>query len=229
MKKINDYTVHHIFVNNQMIMYKLYIRSTKNSYIRLTRDHQVEVIASKYMSADQISIFVKTNIAKIHDWLKNYQSKTLISPELKYISIFSKRYEIKEILATKNNYEVIGNQIYLKLVRPQDKLSVIKKIYTDLTTPQIIKRFAYWKKIIGVTSILKFRWMETKWGVCNSGTHAITLALQLGSNDWKLVDYVIVHELVHIIHPNHSLKFWQHVSKYQPEWKILRDKLNLRD
>jgi predicted metal-dependent hydrolase len=108
-------------------------------------------------------------------------------------------------------------------------MTLIKKIYIDLTTPEIIKRFEYWRKIIDVSASLKFRWMESKWGVCNSGTHVISLALQLGSHDWKLIDYVIVHELVHIIQPNHSPKFWEYVSKYQPEWKTLRKQLNLRD
>jgi predicted metal-dependent hydrolase len=143
MKKNNDYTVHHTFVNNQMIMYKLYIRSTKNSYIRLTRDHQIEVIASKYMHSSQITAFVQANIGKLHDWSVKFQSKTLISPELKYISIFNKRYEIKEIVAKRNGYEIIGKQIYLKLINGKDKMTLIKKIYIDLTTPEIIKRFEY--------------------------------------------------------------------------------------
>jgi predicted metal-dependent hydrolase len=99
---------------------------------------------------------------------------------------------------------------------------------TELTIPYIKTRFAYWEKILHVQATLNFQWMTTKWGVCNCGTKRIVLALQLGTNDKEAIDYVIVHELAHLYHPNHSVHFWDFVSLYIKNWQELRDKINLK-
>jgi predicted metal-dependent hydrolase len=75
---------------------------------------------------------------------------------------------------------------------------------------------------------LLFKWMKSKWGVCDVTHKQITLSLQLASHGKDVIDYVIVHELAHLAHPNHSLHFWDHVSQYIPNWKQLRNTINLR-
>ena len=72
---------------------------------------------------------------------------------------------------------------------------------------------------------LKIRKMTSRWGVCNTKTHNITLNLELMHYDVDCLDYVIVHELSHLIEANHSQLFWQVVSKYYPNYKSIRKKL----
>ena len=72
---------------------------------------------------------------------------------------------------------------------------------------------------------LRVRKMKTRWGVCNIKNHNVTLNFDLIKYDIECLDYVIIHELSHFIHPNHSKDFWNLVSKYKKNYKELRKKL----
>jgi predicted metal-dependent hydrolase len=74
---------------------------------------------------------------------------------------------------------------------------------------------------------LRIRKMTSRWGVCNRRSKTITLNLELIKWDYIYIDYVIIHELSHFVHFNHSSSFWDTVSKYCPSYKILRK--NLRE
>ena len=67
--------------------------------------------------------------------------------------------------------------------------------------------------------------MKTRWGVCNRSNNTITLNSELLKKEITLLDYVIVHEMCHFKHPNHSKDFWNEVSKYYPYYKLARKKL----
>lgn len=66
---------------------------------------------------------------------------------------------------------------------------------------------------------LTIRKMKTRWGVCNTRTKRITLNLNLIRYDINVIDYVIIHELSHLIEANHSSKFWDIVKSNMPEYK----------
>ena len=68
----------------------------------------------------------------------------------------------------------------------------------------------------------KYYDMTSKWGVCNVTDNVITLNLELIKFDIRYLDYVIYHELSHLIHPNHSSSFWKLVSCYVPDYKKIR-------
>ena len=72
---------------------------------------------------------------------------------------------------------------------------------------------------------LKIRKMTTRWGVCNTKTKTITLNLELIKRDTKYLDYVIVHELSHLIHANHSSDFWDLVEENMPDYKKYRKEM----
>ena len=73
--------------------------------------------------------------------------------------------------------------------------------------------------------ILKIRTMKTRWGVCNRKIKSVTLNFNLVKYDYDCLDYVIVHELSHFVHFDHSKEFWNTVSKYYPNYKIIQKKL----
>ena len=73
--------------------------------------------------------------------------------------------------------------------------------------------------------ILKIRDMKTRWGVYNRLKHTITLNSRLIEFDIEKIDYVIIHELSHIIHFNHSKSFWNLVSKYCNNYKEIRKEM----
>ena len=72
---------------------------------------------------------------------------------------------------------------------------------------------------------LRIRSMKTRWGVCNRRDNSVTLNLELIKKDPEYLNYVIVHELSHFVHFDHSKEFWTTVEKYYPEYKKYRDML----
>ena len=66
---------------------------------------------------------------------------------------------------------------------------------------------------------LKIRKMTSRWGVCNTRLKTITLNLELIKRDTKYLDYVIIHELSHLVHPDHSAGFWRLVGENCPDYK----------
>ena len=67
--------------------------------------------------------------------------------------------------------------------------------------------------------------MTSRWGVCNTKTKVVTLNLELIKRDTKYLDYVIVHELSHLIHANHSAYFWALVEENMPEYRVYRKEM----
>ncbi|MBR5968883.1 MAG: M48 family metallopeptidase [Lachnospiraceae bacterium] len=67
--------------------------------------------------------------------------------------------------------------------------------------------------------------MKSRWGSCNTGTGKITFHLQLISMPPECLDYVIVHELSHLVYPNHSPAFWAHVAAFLPAYKEIRKRM----
>ena len=67
--------------------------------------------------------------------------------------------------------------------------------------------------------------MKSRWGSCNTGTGKITFHLQLISMPPECLDYVIVHELSHLVYPNHSPAFWALVAAYFPSYKEIRKRM----
>jgi len=65
---------------------------------------------------------------------------------------------------------------------------------------------------------LRVKRLKTRWGSCSSLKN-INLNIQLIHHPLSLIDYVIVHELAHLVHMNHSKRFWKLVAQYYPEYK----------
>jgi predicted metal-dependent hydrolase len=92
------------------------------------------------------------------------------------------------------------------------------------TVPPLVE---YWAERMGLPMpTLAFRRMTSRWGSCNTQTKRITFNLELGRRDPELLEYVVVHELAHLIERGHNARFYAVMDEYLPEWRILRRVLN---
>lgn len=90
--------------------------------------------------------------------------------------------------------------------------------------PAIITK---WEGIIGVQiAEWGIKQMKTKWGTCNIGARRIWLNLELVKKPIHCIEYVIVHELVHLLERHHNDRFMGFMDKFLPNWRFLRDELN---
>ena len=72
------------------------------------------------------------------------------------------------------------------------------------------------------------RYMRSRWGSCKPATKSITVNIVLASLPIECTHYLLVHELSHLVHPNHTPQFWQHVERYFPDYRRVRAFLRTR-
>ena len=184
-------------------------KNNRNTYIRV-KNGKIIVTTNYLVSRKSIEKLINDNIDSITKMI-NTDNKKMDKRDNFYY--FGKCYDI---IYGFSDVSFEGNKIYVLDKNMLDKYikKEIVKIYSD--------RLNYWYSVfeerIPVPN-LKIRKMTSRWGVCNIRNHNVTLNLELSKYDISCLDYVIVHELSHFIHHNHSHEFWALVEKYYPQYK----------
>ena len=186
-------------------------KNNKNTYLRV-KNNTITITTNYFTSTNKIEKIKQEN----KKFINNALEKSISKKEDNSFKLFGKKYDIVYVLP----YTEIGsNKIYSKNEKTFDKF-LSKHIYSIYE-----ERLNYWYSVfeekIPVPN-LKIRKMTSRWGVCNIKNKNVTLNLELSKYDIVALDYVIVHELSHFIHPNHSKEFWQLVAKYYPNYKEVR-------
>lgn len=70
---------------------------------------------------------------------------------------------------------------------------------------------------------IKFRKMKNTWGSCRASSGILTFNKRLNEKPDEFIEYVVIHEFSHFVHPNHSKDFWSLMTKLMPDWKERRD------
>ncbi|WP_286238255.1 M48 family metallopeptidase [Neptuniibacter halophilus] len=104
----------------------------------------------------------------------------------------------------------------------------LKSWYRDQARTQLQQRVEYWQQVMGLRpKSLTVKSFRRRWGSCSAGGD-IQLNWRLIFASQALQDYVVIHELAHLVHLNHSPDFWQLVGEYCTEWKTKRKELQNR-
>ncbi len=192
-------------------------KNNKNLYIRV-KEGNICVTCNYLTTKSKIKNILDLNqksLRKMIDSVKNKEEKE------KGFFYLGKCYDIifkddiKDVM-------VCDSVIYSK------NLKALNKWYKDEVIRIFDERYVYifnkFKENI-TSPILKIRNMKTRWGVYNRKNHTITLNSKLIEFDVSKIDYVIIHELCHIMHFNHSKEFWELVFKYCPNYKQIRKEM----
>ena len=87
--------------------------------------------------------------------------------------------------------------------------------------------FLKWEKKIEVQAEeWNVRSMKTKWGTCNTSSKKILLNLELAKKPAKCIEYIVAHELIHLLERNHNDRFVAYMDRFMPQWKQYREELN---
>ena len=184
-------------------------KNNKNTYIRV-KNGKIIVTTNYFTSKNRIMKLINDNIDSINKMIDRDNKKIEKQDNFYYFGkIYDVIYGFSDLL-------IENNKIYVK-----DEKTLHKYINTN-----VIKIFSdrldYWYNIFEEDipkPNLKIRKMTSRWGVCNIRNNNVTLNYMLFKYDISCLDYVIVHELSHFIHHNHSREFWNLVSKYYPKYK----------
>lgn len=129
-----------------------------------------------------------------------------------------------------NRINLEGNKLLLftkESTSKDNRAKAFKDWYRKQLKLQVPELITKWEKVIGVKSNdWGVRQMKTKWGSCNIEAKKILLNLELAKKPSICLEYIIVHELVHLLERNHTDKFISHMDEFMPKWRLHRDELN---
>lgn len=191
--------------------------STKNTYIRVKEDLKIYVTTNYFTSDKYIKNLINDNLDNIYRMLNKMAKK---EEKKEYFYYLGKKYDIVYLNTSKltlGENKVFVNQGF-------DFNKWYKKeasVFFQEELKRVYQRFKY--KIPYPSLVI--RSMKTRWGVCNVKEKKITLNLELIRKKPIYLEYVIIHELSHLLYPNHSKDFWKCVEDNMKEYKQIRKEL----
>ena len=193
--------------------YKVLIvkKNNKNTYIKIKDDLTIYV-TTNYLTTKRE---VKTILDNEKEFLRNALSKTRKKMEKEQLFYYlGEKYDI--ILVPFENTEVSNGKIFVKDEKTLEKW--LKKETKRIFTERLEYNYNLFDEDIPFPK-LKIRNMKTRWGVCNKRDHSVTLNSKLIKYSLHEIDYVIIHELSHFVHFDHSKEFWETLRMHMPDYK----------
>lgn len=197
---------------------------------------RVRIATPLKINDESVRLFAISKLA----WIKKHQAhfiaknrqteKEFISGESHYFQ--GKSYILNIIEHNKSPKILIRNNQYLELyikkgTSKQQREKVIKEWYRQALKNDIPALITKWQFIIGVSvADWGVKSMRTKWGTCNIQAKRIWLNLELAKKPQHCLEYVIVHEMVHLLERNHNKRFKAYMEKFMPQWRLYKDELN---
>jgi predicted metal-dependent hydrolase len=213
------------------ITYQLERKRVKNINLRIRHDCSVYVSANKKVPFDIIKCFLIKKSAYILTAIDKYSDRikfACVAPS--YITGESFRYLGKELRlkVTEEDNKVYSDGIYLHLGAAnandiEKKSKLINQWYwrqcQEIFNTIIEELHLVFHKYSVHKPTLIIKEMTTRWGSCQTKRNTITLNKRLIEAPHDCIEYVIMHEFIHFLHPNHSKKFYELLSTLMPDWK----------
>lgn len=199
----------YIEIDNKKIEIDIIKKNNKNTYIRV-KDGKIIVTTSYFSSNKSIIKLINDNIDSIRVMIDKDNKKRNKEDKFYYFGV------VYDVIYGFPDIEIVDGKIYAKNKQELDKY--INNEVVRIFSERLGYYYQMFEEEIPVPN-LKIRKMTSRWGVCNIKNHNVTLNYYLFRYDIKCLDYVVVHELSHFIHPNHSRDFWNLVFKYCPNYK----------
>lgn len=196
---------------------------------------RVRISAPRRMSLDTIRVFA---ISKL-DWIKQQQAKLREQEretpreyvERESHSVWGKRYLLTVDECDGPPSIELKHRRMLLRVRPgtdqEKKAALVEEWYREQLKKAVPPLLAKWEPLLGVKAE---RWfvqrMKTRWGSCNHEARTIRLNTELAKKPAECLEYIVVHELVHLLEPTHNARFIALMDRFMPNWPFHRDALN---
>ncbi len=193
-------------------------KNNRNTYIRIKEDLTISVTTNYLTSKSYIKNLLDENYVALEKMLNKRLKEIKRSENFFYLG---QKYDII-IVPTLDKIEFDNSHIYVK---DRDTLNrwykaEIKRIIEE----RFIANLNEFKEVNFLPK-LKIRKMKTRWGVCNKRDDSVTINSRLIEYSLDKLDYVIIHELSHFVHFDHSKDFWNLVASYCQDYKKIRKEL----
>jgi predicted metal-dependent hydrolase len=229
---INSETLHIANIEIEVIR-----KDIKNMHLAVyPPDGRIRLAVPNTIDDEVFRLFAISKLAWIKKHVKNFQSQNRETPR-EYISgeshyYLGKRYLLEVIEHQgKNTVDISASNKLLLKVRPgttkASKEKLLKEWYRTQMKEQVPPLLQKWERIIGVqANDWGIKQMKTKWGACNIEAKRIWLNLELAKKPPICLEYILVHELVHLHERHHNERFIGLMNQFMPKWRLHREELN---
>ncbi len=228
---------HILEFGSRQIPYRLHRVERKRLRVVVSPELTVDVFAPKSINANQIHLALQKRapwIARTLDKLESYHP--LPAPK-RYISgetlvYLGRQYRLKVVKSPKQPAKLLGRFLWVWVENKNDIQGVKKaadqwyrKRARDILARYLEKSYIVASRHGVPEPLLVIRKMRKRWGSCSSNGR-ITLNINLVQVPVHCIEYVIMHELCHLKHNNHSKAFYSLLSRFQPDWRKRKEALD---
>ena len=205
---------------------KIVRKDVKNITLKVRPNGEAILTTPKAASDEHIKFIIKKRakwIAKKREFFASFKT-----PQKEYVSgedfrYLGRSYRLKVVQSKEERVKLQRGYLELFVKDKSDlkrKENLIYEWYHEKATLYFFNILQEFNKIVkqDIKSV-KIRQMKTRWGSCNPYKSYINLNIELIKKPRVCIEYVVFHELVHLLHSDHSKKFYEHLSLYMPDWQ----------
>jgi hypothetical protein len=194
----------------------------------------VRIAAPKRMHVDQIRLFAVSKLSWIRQQQKKLREQERESPR-EYIEreshfVWGKRYLLEIREADHPSVDLTHKRMVIHVpagTSERARERIVEAWYRARLKEAIAPLLARWEPLMGVRTARFFvQRMKTKWGSCNQEARTIRLNTELAKKPPECLEYLVVHELAHLLEPTHNTRFIAVMDRFMPQWRLRRDVLN---
>lgn len=222
-----------IEIHGEKIIFFVQRKNVKNINLKVNIDKKVTISIPMKMKIEDAKEFIKNKASWIKQQQEFYESFAEQKENIKFedgetIYLLGKQYKMKIIESEKN--EIIINNKYIELhikAKYTENKKYIKRVYEKwlkeyamvIYKEIVLKYQETLKKYEIKVPEIEIRQMKSRWGSCLPFNNKIILNLSLIKTPMCCIEYVVLHELSHFKHHNHSKKFYNFITIFMPDWK----------
>ena len=196
---------------------------------------RVRISAPARMSLDTIRVFAISKLGWIKQQQKKLQKQDRETPR-EYLDreshyVWGKRYLLTVSESNQAPSVELKHSRMLLRVRPgtdeKRKQTIVEGWYREQLKNTVPPLVAKWEPLLGVKVNQFFvQRMKTKWGSCNPTAGNIRLNTELAKKPPECLEYIVVHEMTHLLEPTHNARFRALMDRFMPKWQFYLDQLN---
>ena len=230
-----------ILLGDRTVAYELIRKKVKNINLRIYPDGKIKISAGSNVPIKTIEAFIRSRAAFIIGALDRYKSAEKNAPiEMSFedndsVRLFNESLTLKIKDGKRNRAERRAEELWIYVRDKADRtmkentLDVFFRRELEVKIaellPEIHRRFEEFD--IDMPEI-KIRRMKSRWGSCNTTKGIVTVNLALAEYPLECLEFVLAHELSHLVHPDHSKQFYSTLTAVMPDWKAQKKMLNGR-
>jgi predicted metal-dependent hydrolase len=197
---------------------------------------RVRIAAPLRINDEAVRLFAISKIAWIRKHQRNFEGQDR-QPQPQYKARESHYFQGRRYLLRITAHDappkiVFNTKTYIDLYTrpnstPEQKQNVLNEWYRAELKKLIPPLIAKWEQKMGVSvNDWQIKQMKTKWGTCNTEKKRLLFNLELAKKPVECLEFVVVHELVHLLERLHNDRFYAYMDKFLPNWQHLRSELN---